>query len=187
MKNVTKKLSGVTLGLMMVGVVHADTFNVTATVSSTIALVETTALDLGTLFMPDATCAGTGSVLTIQTDGTAASIAAGGGACSTDNIVSLAPDTPGIITVTGAAPFGTVTITSGVTTTDLVHSSNNPALPVIEHTSSLTLPANAATLTLDANGDGDIIVGGTFSAEDNAAAAYADGVYTGTYDIDVSY
>ena len=194
MKNLTKQISGVTLGLMMVGAVQADTFNATATVSSSITLVETTALDLGTLFLPTtpaANCAnGTESTLTISAVGAAAVIAAASANCLGADFVSLAPETPGVVTVTGAAAFGTVTVTSG-TPVALVHSSGNPALPTIEFTSVVTNPLTANTLTLDANGDGAITVGGVFTLEDGTANAaltpYADGVYTGSYDIDVSY
>ena len=193
MKNLTKQISGVTLGLMMVGAVQADTFNATATVSSSITLVETTALDLGTLFLPTtpANCANTDeSTLTISAVGAAAVIGVGANNCANANFVSLAPETPGVVTVTGAAAFGTVTVTSG-TPIALVHSSGNPALPTIEFTDVVTNPLTANTLTLDANGDGAITVGGVFTLNDSvvnaALTAYADGVYTGTYDIDVSY
>ena len=78
-------------------------------------------------------------------------------------------------------------VTSNVTHTDFVHSSGNPALPVIMVTSSLTDPLSLNAVVLDANGDGPIGVGGSFQAEADNGTAYADGVYTGTYDIDVSY
>lgn len=195
MKNVTKKLSGVTLGLMMIGGVHADTFNATATVSSAITLVETTPLDLGTLFLPTTPAANcvlaNVSDITISAVGAAAVIGAATNNCANADIVSLAPETPGVITVTGASPFGSVIVTSG-TPTDLIHSSGNPSLPTIIFGSVVTNPLTANSLTLDANGDGAITVGGVFRLEDGAAenttlTAYADGVYTGTYDISVSY
>ena len=193
MNNLTKKISGVTLGLMMVGAVQADTFNATATVSSSITLVETTPLDLGTLFLPTtpANCAnGDESTLTISSVGAAAVIAAGANNCANADFISLAPDTPGVVTVTGAAAFGTVTVTSG-TPVALTHASANPALPTIEFTSVVTAPTTGNTITLDANGDGSIVVGGVFTLEDSVAnaalTAYADGIYTGTYDINVSY
>jgi len=193
-KNSAIKLSGVTLGLMMAGAVHADTFNATASVSSTITLVETTALDLGTLFIPtqivacDGANANLSSFFTVETDGSAGSVTAGIGNCNTTDMVSLSSETPGLVTVTGASPFGSVTIDSNTASTPMVHSSGNPSLPNITVT-IVTLPADGASLTLDANGDGGIIVGGDFGPElgTSNVTAFADGVYTGTYDIDVSY
>jgi len=200
-KNVTKKLSGVTLGLMIaggsIGIVQADVFNATATVSSTISLVETTALDLGEIYvtaMPGGTnTVGTAGTFRLATDGTVSSTA---GAASTathgifasghiSKFVQIGSSTVGVITVTGASPFNTVTITHGATT-NLTHSSANPALPVITFTTLVTNPDNAATLLLDASGNGDILVGGLFTAG-QSSSAFADGVYTGTYEINVAY
>ena len=201
MKNVTKKLSGVTLGLMIaggsIGIVQADVFNATATVSSTISLVETTALDLGEIYvtaMPGGTnTVGTAGTFRLATDGTVSSTA---GDASTgvhgifasghiSKFVQIGTSTVGVITVTGASPFNTVTITHGATT-NLTHSSANPALPVITFSTLVTNPANAATLLLDASGNGDILVGGLFTAG-QSTSAFADGVYTGTYEINVAY
>ena len=187
MKNLTAKLSGVTIGLMMVGAVHADQFDATATVSSAITLVETTALDLGTLFMPDSNCSGTGSFMTVPTDGSSVLITGGTGNCAGDDIVSLAAGTAGLITITGAAAFGTVTVDSSTAPLDLVHFTLNGTLPVIVFTTLTTLPTDGNTVTLDANGDGGIVVGGVFTAEVSNANGYQDGLYTGNYDIDVSY
>jgi len=187
MKNMASRLSGVTLGLMMAGAVNADNFDATATVSSVITLVETDALDLGSLFMPDSNCGGVGAFLTIPTNGSASTLTGGTGGCSGDDIVSLAPDTPGLITITGAAPFGTVTVDSSTAPVDLVHSSLNGSLPVIVFTTLNTLPVDTGTVSLDVNGDGTIVVGGVFTAEVSNVNGYQDGVYTGNYDINVSY
>jgi len=202
-KNVTKKLSGVTLGLMIaggtVGIVQADVFNATATVSSTISLVETTALDLGELYVTaraggqNAGSDGSAGTFRIETDGTIVATAGNDttgdhGIFATGHIskfVQIGTSTVGVITVTGASPFNTVTITHG-SITPLTHSSANPALPTIEFTTLLTNPGNAATLLLDASGNGDILVGGFFTAG-TSTSAYADGVYTGSYEITVAY
>jgi len=200
-KNVTKKLSGVTLGLMIVGgsvgLVQADVFNATATVSSSISLVETTALDLGSIYVTasdslDGT--GTAGTLRLATSGTttvtdgAATVSSNGAVFSAGHVskfVALGTPVNGVITVTGAAPFGTVTVTHG-TLTALTHSSANPALPTILFSSLTTSPANGATVSLDASGDGAITVGGLFTAQ-AGQVAYADGTYTGTYEINVAY
>lgn len=202
MKNVTKKLSGVTLGLMIaggtVGIVQADVFNATATVSSTITLVENTALDLGELYVTadangGAQSAGTQGTFRLNTDGT---VGATNGTAETaahgifanghvSKFVQIGTSTVGVIRVTGASPFNTVTVSHGALTA-LTHSSANPALPTIEFTAMVTNPADTATLLLDASGDGDILVGGLFTAGESDSA-YADGVYTGTYEINVAY
>ena len=202
MKNVTKKLSGVTLGLMMVGgsvgLVQADVFNATATVSSTISLVETTALDLGSLYVTAtdslATNGGTAGTLRLTTGGTTTTTDGSAVVTTTSSVFSaghvskfvvLGSATNGVITVTGAAPFGTVTVTHGATTA-LTHSSGNPALPTIAFTTLITSPTTGGTMTLDASGDGAITVGGLFTAG-SSQAVFADGSYTGTYEINVAY
>ena len=197
MKNVTKALSSVTLGLMMAGIAHADTFHATATVSSAISLVETTALDLGTLSLPTTplvSCVyANDSTFEVKTDGSAAIIVPGSGNCAGADIVSLSPETPGRITVTGALPFGFVTVDSNAIPTALIHSSGGPSSPTIIFATLKTLPADGNVVMLDADGSGDIVVGGVFRLEDgsvlenNYLNPYQDGVYMGTYDITVSY
>ncbi|OUR90580.1 hypothetical protein A9Q81_19035 [Gammaproteobacteria bacterium 42_54_T18] len=196
MKNVTKKLSSVVVGLMVVGGVQADTFNATATVQSTITLVETTPFDMGTIFVTASDTTndtnGTAATLTITTagvftpvDGVTATGEGVNAAGYVSKFVSLAPATPGVISVAGAAAFGTVTVTSG-TPTALTHSSGSPSIPDIVFSTVVTLPVTTGTLTLDGAGAGDILVGGTFAAADSVNQ-YTDGVYTGTYDISVAY
>lgn len=182
MKKLTKAVSGISLGLAAAGAVQAETFNVTATVQNAIALVETTPFSLGTLYVTNnASAASTPATLTVTSAGAVSSADGNIGS----KIISLDTVTLGVVSVSGAQPFGTVTVEHG-TLTNLVHSSGNPALPVIEFNTLDTDPADAATVTLDANGDGDINVGGTFSTE-QITTDYADGVYTGSYEINVAY
>lgn len=165
---------------------YADTFDVTAEVSSTISLSQTTAFTLGTIYVRPADTGDTGAILSVSTGGAVSTTDGAdtdGSGSDISKFVSLGGQEAGVISITGAAPFGTVTITSSAAS-DLEHSSGNPSLPTIEFTSVTTDPATS--LTLDGTGAGDILVGGTFTAA-NSTAAYADGSYTGTYEITVAY
>ena len=196
MKSFTKYVVATAAGTLLTAGAHA--FDVTATVSNTITLTETTAMTLGSIFArvgvdADATTNSTPAFITITaaTGGIAdtAATADGDAGDSISKLISLGGGTAGTLSVSGAQAFGTVTITHG-SLTNLVHSSANPSLPVITFTSLDSLPANAGTLTLDATGAGDIIVGGVFTAAESGTASptqYQDGVYTGTYALTVSY
>ncbi len=187
MKTLSKYLCAVAAGTLLAS--GANAFDVSATVSSTITVTETTPFSLGTLYVAasDGDGGTTAAATFVINPSTGATTATDGAGADTSKFVSLGGAQVGVITVTGAQAFGSVTVDSSATPTDLVHESGNPALPVIDFTTLTTSPADGATLTLDANGDGDILVGGTFTADDSTTAAYADGVYTGTYDITVSY
>lgn len=195
MRTFIKTLIATSAGTMLTAGAHA--FDATATVSNAITLTETTPMSLGSLFIKKGLDAvntgnGVGAVLTLDQDAGSASTTTPGsdadGADTASNIVSLGGAQAGVLEVTGAQAFGSLTVTHGALT-DLVHSGGNPAVPVIDFTSLLTTPANAGTLTLDAAGAGQILVGGTFTAAVAATAgtAYQDGVYTGTYALTVSY
>lgn len=195
MRTFIKTLIATSAGTMLTAGAHA--FDATATVSNAITLTETTPMSLGSLFIKkgldaDATTTSTAAVLTLDQDaGSASTTTAGADGDAGDilsNIVSLGGAQAGVLEVTGAQAFGSLTVTHGALT-DLVHSGGNPAVPVIDFTTLTTTPAGGGTLTLDAAGSGQILVGGTFTAAVAATAgtAYQDGVYTGTYAITVSY
>ncbi|MDZ7923743.1 MAG: hypothetical protein U5M23_06715 [Marinagarivorans sp.] len=61
MNVLTKYIIATTAGALLATGANAATFNVTATVSSTIALAETTPLSLGTLYVARPTTAGGGT------------------------------------------------------------------------------------------------------------------------------
>lgn len=199
MRTFIKTLIATSAGTMLTAGAHA--FDATATVSNAITLTETTPMSLGSLFIKKGLDAqntgnGVGAILTLDQDAGTASTTTPGSDSAADilagdiasNIVSLGGAQAGVLEVTGAQAFGSLTVTHGALT-DLVHSGGNPAVPVIEFTSLLSTPGNTGTLTLDAAGSGQILVGGTFTAAVAATAgtAYQDGVYTGTYAITVSY
>lgn len=198
MKPISKYLIATTAGCLLSAGAHA--YDVTATVSNTITLTETTPLSLGSVFIrkgldADGTTDSTPAFIVLSPttgDVTETAATADGDAGDTiSKFVSLGGAQAGVLSVSGAQAFGEVTITHDPTTptTNLTHESGNPSIPVIQFTTLTTSPADAATLTLDGTGAGDILVGGTFTAVEAATAgtAYQDGVYTGTYSLTVSY
>ena len=189
MNTLSKYLVATTAGALLATGASAETFNVTAEVANTIALTETTPLNFGNLYVRRGTGAGTAATLTLATTGSFTGTGLGTEATTVGRIVSLGGATAGVLSVTGASPFASVTVTSNATPTDLVHSSGNPSLPVVTFNAITTDPAHNAALVLDANGDGDILVGGQMTAATAVAAgtAYAEGTYTGTYVVTVSY
>ena len=192
MNTLSKYLVATTAGALLATGASAETFNVTAEVANTIALTETTPLNFGNLYVRRGTGADGGggpATLTLATTGSFTGTGEGDEATTLSRIVSLGGATAGVLSVTGASPFASVTVTSNAAPTDLIHSSGNPALPVVTFDAITTDPAHNAALVLDANGDGDILVGGQMTAATAVAAgtAYAEGTYTGTYVVTVSY
>ena len=189
MKTLSKYLVATTAGALLATGASAETFNVTAEVANTIALTETTPLNFGSLYVRRGTGAGAAATLTLTPAGAFTGTGTGAEATTVSRIVSLGSSTAGVLSVTGASPFASVTVTSNAAPTDLIHPSGNPALPVVTFNAITTDPAHNAALALDAKGDGDILVGGQMTAASAAGAgtAYAEGTYTGTYVVTVSY
>lgn len=195
MKMFTKSLIALSAGSLLAA--GANAFDVTATVSSTISVTETVAFSLGTVYATSADVTNdtseTAGTITISpagvvstSDGTAATGDGANAAGHVSKFVALGGQQAGTVSVSGAAAFGTVTVDSSATPVDLSHSSGSPSIPDIVFTTLTTSPADGNTLSLDASGAGDILVGGTFTAADSTSQ-YSDGVYTGTYDVTVSY
>jgi hypothetical protein len=185
MKNLTKTLIAVSAGALIS--VGANAFDVTATVTNTITLTQTTPMTLGNVYLKKGVGAGAQAYVDLDPDTGALTSTVGAEATTPGKFVGLGGAQAGVLSVTGAQAFGDVTVNHGALT-NLVHSSGNPGLPVIVFTSLDTTPADAALLTLDGSGNGDILVGGRFtSAAPAAGGAYQDGTYTGTYAITVSY
>lgn len=178
---------------------QADTFNVTATVDNAITLTETTPFSIGSIYITAETVqtAADAALLTIDEAGSATDTATAETA-GTSQIVALGGATNGVLSISGAAPFTSITVTPA-TNTDMSHSSGSPSVPDIvintinvwdasDTTTTAASGGGTMTVTTDAGGAADILVGGVFMAGDNAsAAAYEDGTYTGTYDVDVAY
>lgn len=190
-----KSIIAITAGSLLAA--GANAFDVTATVSSTISVTETVPFTLGTVYVTAADVTNdtteTAGTMTITPAGVVSTIngtaATGDGANAAGHVskfVALGGQQAGTVSITGAAAFGTVTIDSSAAPVNLEHESGSPTIPDIVFTTLTTSPADGATLLLDASGAGNINVGGTFTAAD-ATNQYSDGVYTGTYDVTVSY
>lgn len=179
---------------------QADTFNVTATVDNAITLNETTPFSIGSVYITAETVqtAADAAILTIDETG-AATPTATAEASGLSQIVALGGASTGLLSIAGAASFTSITVTPRLNT-DMAHSSGSPTVPDIlinqidvwdasdTTTTADTTTGTPMTVTTDATGAADIIVGGIFMADDNAvAASYEDGTYTGTYDVDVAY
>lgn len=180
---------------------QADTFDVTATVDNAITLVETTPFTLGSIYILAETDAVVSSnsnsaTITIDADGDATTDATN---ANTSAIVSLGGSVAGLLSITGAAAFTSITVTPG-TDSDLAHSSGSPAVPDIlvddivvydaDDTSSSASASASATISVvtDGSGNADIIVGGVFMADASTASDdYESGTYTGSYTVDVAY
>lgn len=195
MKMLTKSLIALSAGSLLAA--GANAFDVTATVSSTISVTETVAFTLGTVYATSADVTNdtseTAGTMTItpagvvsSVDGTAATGDGANAAGHVSKFVALGGQQAGTVSVSGAAAFGTVTVGSAATPVSLTHESGSPSIPDIVFTTLTTLPADGDPLALDASGAGDILVGGTFTAADSTSQ-YSDGIYTGTYDVTVSY
>lgn len=202
MKNLSKLSFGAIIVATAANFSHAETFNATAEISNAISLTETTPLSIGTVFIQK----GDGTIGNGATGGdsdadsmtinplTGAVTTSDGFTDSDGNLIPLGGEQVGVLSISGAAAFADLNITATAPTAanDLVHSSGNPAIPTINFL-ALTAIAddadNGAVLTLDGTGSGNILVGGTFGASDRATftGTYADGTYTGTYTVTVSY
>ena len=203
MKNLTKLTLGALTLSFAAAQANAETFNATAEISNAISLTETTPFSIGTVFITkadgtigDNADAGATDAAQINIDALTGAVTTGNGTTDTGDgaVTPLGGEQVGVLTVTGAAPFADLVITATAPTAanDLVHSSANPAIPTINFL-ALTAIAddadNGGTLTLDASGNGNILIGGEFGASDRATftGTYADGTYTGTYSVSVSY
>lgn len=166
----------------------AHAFDVTATVSNTIALTETTPLTLGNVYITKGAGAGVQARLDLDPDTSATTEGVAGAEATTPSkFIGLGGAQAGVLSVSGAQAFGSLTVTHGALTA-LTHESGNPSIPTIAFTDLITNPIDGGTLTLDGTGSGQILVGGQFTvAAPAATGTYQDGVYTGTYAITVSY
>lgn len=179
------KKFALTAGVTALFSTGAHAFDVTATVSNTIALTETTPLTLGNVYIKKGTGVGTAARLDLDPDTGLTSLGVTGTVGST--FIGLGGSQAGVLSVSGAQAFGSLTVTHGALT-DLTHSSGNPSIPPIDFTTLVSNPDDTETLTLDGTGSGQILVGGEFTvAPSTATGTYQDGVYTGTYAITVSY
>jgi hypothetical protein len=156
---------------------QADTFTATATVLNTITLTPTQDLTFGTLYAKSGGGSGDVETLTMTPGG----IITYAGTGTTSKLISLGGQAPAIINISGMAASTTVNV---VTDNPVNLSTGNPAVATFVLT--VTDDTSAGTVTTDASGNATIKVGGTITTQDTANT-YQNGVYTGSYDVTVSY
>ncbi|MDP2787756.1 MAG: DUF4402 domain-containing protein [Pseudomonadota bacterium] len=100
-------------------------------------------------------------------------------------IVRFGNETPGVFKVTTGAAYAPVTITLPATTIYLTHQSLSPDVARLLATDFVSLPTSA-NAKLDANGTMEFRLGATLRTE-QTAKRYQDGLYSGSYLLDVEY
>jgi hypothetical protein len=100
-------------------------------------------------------------------------------------IVRFGNETPAVIKVTTGAAYAPISITLPASTVYLTHQSLSPDVARLLVTDFDSLPTSA-NAKLDANGALEIRLGATLRTE-QTAKRYQDGVYTGTFLLDVEY
>jgi len=159
------------------------TYSAQVTVQNAFSIGETTPLNLGTIAAISNVTAGTQATLSLNA-GTGVTTVVQGSGGSSSRILAIAPATRGQISVTNAPPSTLLTVSNPGSSYNLT----NPAAPAGTPALSFT-PAYAAVgfnYTTSATGALSINVGGTLATV-ASANAYADGTYTGTYQIQIAY
>jgi hypothetical protein len=100
-------------------------------------------------------------------------------------IVRFGNETPGVFKVTTGSSYSTVTITLPTSTIFLTHQSLSPDVARFLVTDFVSLPSSA-NAKLDSTGALEFRLGATLRTE-QTAKRYQDGVYTGSFLIDVEY
>ncbi len=192
----------VTSVALMSSAAVAETTSGTASVEITNAfsLVETTSISFGNLQLTNDTSSGTNGVVVVSIPGDAnpMTLTAADPTEASGNI--LAQGNPAVFDVTGAAPFTTMTIDlSGLNAVTLTNSDAPPATPTLTMDLSGTdqafvvggandgLDLATGDLVTDANGAVGLSLGGTLTSDDSATAVYADGTYSGSYNLTITY
>jgi len=173
---------------------QAETVTGTAslTVQNAFSLVETTQLSFGTITVAAATGthdAADDATMVLSPEGGTPVItnaAATGGA-----IGSIVAGTPATFDVSGAAPFTdlVVTMTAGTTLTNSAAPPGNGAFTLsafaARETGATSNIASLGNITTDLNGAKSFTLGATMTID--GSSDYIDGLYSGTYNVEVSY
>ena len=173
---------------------QAETVTGTAslTVQNAFSLVETTQLSFGTITVAAATgthASADDATMVLSPEGGTPVItnaAATGGA-----IGSIVAGTPATFDVSGAAPFTdlVVTMTAGTTLTNAAAPPGNGAFTLsafaARETGATSNIASLGNITTDLNGAKSFTLGATMTID--GSSDYIDGLYSGTYNVEVSY
>ena len=100
-------------------------------------------------------------------------------------IIRFGNETPGVFKISTGASYSNVTITVPTSTIYLTHQSLSPEVARFLVTDFVSLPTSA-NATLDANGALEFRLGATLRTE-QTVKRYQDGVYSGSFLIDVEY
>lgn len=182
----------------------AQTFtgSATVTVQNTFNFAEDSGIDFGTIRAQIGSNDNTNvniMTLTLPADGSNPTVAitTNGDSSRQSTLNIITPGTPGMFSVSGAAPNAPLTITLPATPFNLTDGSGSG--PIFEGAITeayITSGVNANTtyngttilLETDGNGDATFQVGGTLSTDSTGNTSnYQDVAYTGQYSITVSY
>jgi len=162
-------------------------YSASVTVQNTFTVGGWENVTFGTVAAIASPTAGTQASIVMQPITAATTVTQGSGGSDSRLLIIAAP-TPGKIMINNAPPNTTFTITPGGTV-----QLANPANTI--HTQFDFTPSAVAmdyNPTTDANGDLNIMIGGTLATRQqqgagNESEGYADGSYTGTYSVTLAY
>lgn len=158
------------------------TYSAQVIVQNAFTIAETTPLNLGAIAAVSSNTAGTQAAINLN-PGTGATTVAQGAGGSTARILAVAPPTRGMIAVTHAPPNTVLTVSNPGASYDLTNAAEPTAPPLV------FTPAYAAVgfnYTTGPTGTLNINVGGTLTTT-QSPTAYADGVYAGSYQLQITY
>lgn len=159
-----------------------STYSAQVTVQNAFTIAETTPLNLGTIAAVSSNTAGTQAAVNLN-PGTGATTVAQGAAGSSSRILAVAPPTRGLIAVTHAPPNTALTVSNPGASYELTNAAA-PGTPPLVFT-----PAYAAvgfTYVTSATGTLNINIGGSLTTT-QSPTAYVDGVYSGSYQLQITY
>jgi hypothetical protein len=203
---ITKNMSGIitlagvaTVYIISSSNVFAETVSdatATVTIQNAFILVETTPINFGTLRAFHDSAGGTDIASLVLTPSGTSSIVEAGVA----KMTSLVPATPGLFSVTGAAPFTDLTVVFPVAVTNLVAvgapgTSPDFQIASADWTGTVAGGANdgaiyaASNLQTDVNGEVALNVGTTLTTDTatTRTSAYIDAVYSANYSLEINY
>ncbi len=157
-----------------------STYSAQVIVQNAFTIAETTPLNLGTIAAVSSNTAGAQAAVNLN-PGTGAMTVAQGAAGS--RILAVAPPTRGLIAVTHAPPNTALTVSNPGASYDLTNAAS-PGTPPLVFT-----PAYAAvgfTYVTSATGTLNINIGGSLTTT-QSPTAYVDGVYSGSYQLQITY
>ena len=162
-------------------------YSASVTVQNTFTVGGWENVSFGTVAAVAAPTAGTQAQIVMQPITAATTVTQGSGGSASRLLIVTAP-APGKIMINNAPPNTLFTITPG-STVQLVNPASSLDTQFDFTPSAVAMDYNPTT---DANGDLNIMIGGTLAtrqqqASGSESAGYADGTYTGTYSVTLAY